>query len=206
MKRAYQDVPREEFVAEYGDEIVDAVESAITAPKPDPTGERAPEFVEPHTNRRVADGQAARDEFMRVVRQGALDGVPVVTDSTRRCDVFTEETDVPVYDSPDGINAPVVWGDLCFHIDSAIFAQVSDRDARTDRPAAVRDLLFGLDGRSIQSIREGLRQAGRVVPMPFLHFRSDGGLVSQEGRNRTIVAKTEGAEWVRMRVLLEVDS
>jgi len=199
----YDRVPRSALVEEYGQEVVDAVEAAFTH-APQTPGERAMEFVEIQTNDKPGAERVA-GRLRETIRSGMLAGVPVVTDASRRCNVFTDETDIPFYDSPSSISDPVAWTTVCMETRTFMAASNPDVDTRGIADGA-ESFMLGLSNNSIESIREGLSESSPVVPLPYIHVNVDGSFNGQEGRNRGLSASLEGFDYVNTQIMMFGDS
>jgi hypothetical protein len=199
----YDRVPRSALVEEYGQEVVDAVEAAFTH-TPQTPGERAMEFVEIQTNDKPGAERVA-GRLRETIRSGMLAGVPVVTDASRRCNVFTDETGIPFYDSPSSISDPVAWATVC--METRTFMAASNPDAGTRGVAdGAESFMLGLSNNSIESIRGGLSESSPVVPLPYIHVNVDGSFNGQEGRNRGLSASLEGFDYMNTQVMMFGDS
>ena len=199
----YDRVPRSALVEEYGQGVVDAVEAAFIH-TPQTPGERAMEFVEIQTNDKPGAERVA-GRLRETIRSGVLAGVPVVTDASRRCNVFTDETGIPFYDNPSNISDPVAWTTVCMETRTFMAASNPDVDTRGTTDGA-ESFMLGLSNNSIESIRDGLAESSPVVPLPYIHVNVDGSFNQQEGRNRGLSASLEGFEYVNTQIMMFGDS
>jgi hypothetical protein len=179
----------------YGDTKEDAREYAIETLKLHEHGLNAP--AEDVYNLFGDDSQEHRDKLLQWLEDPEIGPVELEVTPYRKChkDVFSEDTELPVFQSAKNSGRGYVFCYVCiktydFYRVQAYFAISGDPDDLLTYRRSVHE-------GTVEGMMDAYEEGGEQIPIPFIEFNSSGSPKhEQEGRHRAETALRMDFEYI----------